>query len=385
MERHHYAIFSARFAPEVGGVETFTSHLAHNLVDQGDQVTVVTSAISRPAGWEMLPDEVDLLRLPSHSLMGGRLPLVRPTRRFSRCIAELASSGVDRVLVNTRFYGLSLVGLWFASKIGVPAVVLDHGSAYLTLGNTAADAVLRSYEHMMTFLGRRYHFRYAGISKASTTWLQTFGIHTDLVINNAIDAAAFRREASPRDFRRELGVGDGETLVVSVGRLSPEKGSYELVEAARILGDRVKVALAGEGPLREKLEHDLPANVVLLGNLGHADLSALLRDADLFCLPSRSEGFCTSLLEAGAWGLMPVMTHVGGTDEVMGYPARFGVYLDDMRAATVAAKIDDLLLSGNVGHLSALQQHVEQACSWPKTVESLRLAFEAGGAASGAD
>ncbi|MDO5709012.1 MAG: glycosyltransferase [Coriobacteriales bacterium] len=90
MERHHYAIFSARFAPEVGGVETFTSHLAHNLVDQGDQVTVVTSAISRPAGWEVLPDEVDLLRLPSHSLMGGRLPLVRPTRRFSRYIAELA-------------------------------------------------------------------------------------------------------------------------------------------------------------------------------------------------------------------------------------------------------------------------------------------------------
>ena len=376
MSAQHYACFSARYAPEVGGIESFTAHLADELLRQGDEVTIVTSAISAPAGRSVLPNGAELLRLPCNALMGGRLPLVKKDAQERELLESLRGSHVTRVLVNARFYQLSLLGLGIARELGLPAVVLDHGSAYLTLGKPAYDLALKTYEHAITKMGKRYGARYAGISSMSARWLESFGIKTDLVIPNAIDAASFRALASQRSFRLELGMVPKQALLVSVGRLSPEKGSRELVEAARILGSRVQLALAGEGALRPELEEKLPSNVTLLGNLSHPDLSALLRDADLFCLPSRSEGFCTSLLEAGAWGLLPLMTHVGGTDEVMGNPPQTGRLLDDMSVSGLVAAVEEMLEQGETGHSDVLRWHVETSCNWESTVRALEAAYE---------
>jgi glycosyltransferase involved in cell wall biosynthesis len=371
---HRYVLFSARYAPEVGGVESFTAHLARELAEEGHRVTVVTSAIAAQPGVESQPDGVEVVRLPCRPLMGGRLPVPRKNALFKVLLARVEEARPDRVLVNTRFYGLSLVGLGLAQRIGAKAVVLDHGSAYLTLGNAAADVAIHVYEHVMTRRCCAYAPVFAGISSFSARWLRTFGIDTDVVIPNAIDAVAFREERSSRDFRQELGI-DAQKLVVSIGRLTPEKGSRELVEAARIVGGGFAFAFAGEGPLREVLERDLPQNVTLLGNLTHPDLSALLSQADLFCLPTRSEGFCTSLLEAGAWGLTPAMTHVGGTDEIMGDPVRFGALLPSMDAQDVAASLMRLERDGSTGRIEALREHVETNCSWRASARALDRAF----------
>ena len=370
-----YAIFSARYAPEVGGVESFTANLARELAAQGNGVTVVTSNISGAPSRETQGDGVEVVRLPCRPLMGGRLPLTVRNARHRALLASTPLDGIDRVLVNTRFYGHSLVGLTFAREHSLPAIVLDHGSAYLTLGNALADAAIRIHEHLMTAKCKSFAPTFAGISAMSANWLKTFGIETSLVIPNAIDASTFRAQASERDFREELGVLGTQLLVVSVGRLSPEKGSKELVEAARLLGNGYVFALAGDGAMRRELEAGLPGNAVLLGNLSHPDLSALLRQADLFCLPTRSEGFCTSLLEAGAWGLTPIITHVGGTDEVMGNPLRFGSLIANMSPVTIANAVSHAVSTDGVGHSPKMQRHVETRCSWQATVDALDEAF----------
>lgn len=371
-----YAIFSARYLPEVGGVENYTYNLAHELVLMGNEVTIVSNALAETTPVETQEDGVRVVRLPARSFLGGRLPIGRKGKAYRELLSLLEDFGIDRVLVNTRFYDHSLVGLRFARKVGASALVVDHGAAYLTLGNPAIDEVIKGYEHVMTARCKRFQPRFGGVSKASTEWLRTFGVATDLVIPNAIDACAFRDEASSRDFRHELNVSSGQILVASVGRLAPEKGSRELVEAARILGDGFQVAIAGEGSLRPALEAALPSNVTLLGNLGHPDLSALLSQADLFCLPTRSEGFCTSLLEAGAWGLTPVITHVGGADEVMGSPVQFGALLPDMRQESVAAVLEQVASEGRVGHSADLRRHVENDCSWKASASALVTAFD---------
>lgn len=375
MSQHHYAIFSARYAPEVGGVESYTKNMAHQLVTDGDRATVVTLALSDAPSHEVQEDGVEVVRLPGIGLMGGRLPLARKGREYRRTMAEAALTDVDRVLVNTRFYGHSVDGLRFARSVGASAVMLDHGSAYLTLGGGLSDVVIRRYEHFMTAIDKRFHPTFAGVSSASAAWLKTYGIQTDFVIPNAIDAPAFRAEASGRDFRSELGVGDDQLLVVSVGRLSPEKGSRELLEAARLVGDSVVVAIAGDGMLRAELEATISPNAHLLGNLDHPNLSALLSQADLFCLPTRSEGFCTSLLEAGAWGLTPLMTHVGGTDEVMGNPPTYGRILAGMDASVVADALRSMRDAGEMGRSPALQAYVDSSCTWQASAEALRHAF----------
>ena len=271
-------------------------------------------------------------------LMGGRLPLSRHGSRERSLLSAVSGLGVDRVLVNTRFYGTSVTGLRFARDIHVPAVLLDHGSAWLTFGRgEALDAAAHAWERRMTAKDVSLGATFAGISEKSAAWLATFGIKTSLVIPNAIDGAAFRGESSGRDFRFELGIPEDKTLVAFVGRLAPEKGPERLLAAMELLGERCACVLAGEGTLRPQLERGLPANAHLVGNLGHADLSALLSQADVFCLPTRSEGFCTSLLEAGAWGVPCVVPDVGGAREVLCHDGNtFGCITPDREPATMA-------------------------------------------------
>lgn len=372
-----YAIFSAQYLPHVGGVETFTANLAHQLVLGGDGVCVVTSARAGTPEVETQEDGVRIVRLPSTQLMGGRLPLSRHGSRERSLLSAVSGLGVDRVLVNTRFYGTSVTGLQFARDLHVPAVLLDHGSAWLTFGRgEALDAAAHAWERRMTAKDVSLGATFAGISEKSAAWLSTFGIKTSLVIPNAIDAAAFRGESSGRDFRFELGIPNDKTLVVFVGRLAPEKGPERLLAAMELLGERCACVLAGEGTLRPQLERGLHANAHLVGNLGHADLSALLSQADVFCLPTRSEGFCTSLLEAGAWGVPCVVPDVGGAREVLCQGGMtFGSIAPNREPVTMAEGVRQVVASWSPERSRELRAHVEQDLSWPQTVRALERAF----------
>lgn len=372
-----YAIFSAQYLPHVGGVETFTANLSHQLVLGGDRVCVVTSARDDAPEAETQEDGVRIVRLPSIQLMGGRLPLSRHGSRERSLLSAASGLGVDRVLVNTRFYGTSVTGLRFARDIHVPAVLLDHGSAWLTFGRgEALDAAAHAWERRMTAKDVSLGATFAGISEKSAAWLSTFGIKTSLVIPNAIDAASFRGESSGRDFRFELGIPEDKTLVAFVGRLAPEKGPERLLAAMGQLGEKYACVLAGEGALRPRLERDLPANAHLVGNLDHADLSALLSQADVFCLPTRSEGFCTSLLEAGAWGVPCVVPDVGGAREVLCRNGNtFGRITQDREPATMAAGIRQVMADWTHEQAQELRTHVEHDLSWPQTVRALEHAF----------
>lgn len=372
-----YAIFSAQYLPHVGGVETFTANLAHQLVLGGDGVCVVTSARAGAPEVETQEDGVRIVRLPSTQLMGGRLPLSRHGSRERSLLSAVSGLGVDRVLVNTRFYGTSVTGLQFARDLHVPAVLLDHGSAWLTFGRgEALDAAAHAWERRMTAKDVSLGATFAGISEKSAAWLSTFGIKTSLVIPNAIDAASFRGESSGRDFRFELGIPEDKTLVAFVGRLAPEKGPERLLAAMELLGERCACVLAGEGTLRPQLERGLHANAHLVGNLGHADLSALLSQADVFCLPTRSEGFCTSLLEAGAWGVPCVVPDVGGAREVLCHDGKtFGLITPDREPATMADGIRQVVAAWTSEQARELRAHVERDLSWPQTVRALERAY----------
>ena len=381
---HHYAIFSAQYRPHAGGVETFTENLATELVATGQRATVVTSRLDASPEHEVEPSGVGVFRLPCLSLMGGRLPLTTRTSEYRRLFSELLDLDIDRVLINARFYSHSLEGLRFAAEAGAPAVVLDHGSAWLTLGNPVADVAVRAYEKHATKKGLRFSPTYAGISRASAGWLRTFGIETDLVIPNSIDAPAYRALASARDFRAEFGVPEGALLIAFVGRLTPEKGADILVDAARQLWEESPGSfcfiLAGEGFLRSSLERDLPSCVRLLGNVERSDVSALLSQADAFCLPTRSEGFCMALLEAGAWGTYPIITRTGVVDEVLGGDSRLGCVLPDRSVTSVVRALRDLMSTPRADREEAsalLRNRVESSWSWADSVRALDEAFSA--------
>ena len=373
------AIFSAQYPPHMGGIENFTQNLARALGNRGHAVTVVTNDTnSIGAGWAC-EDGFDVLRLPCVPLVDGRLPLPKPSTVRRELLKELSAREFDGVLVNARFYPHSLLGMKIARARGLAPLVLDHGSAYLSFSNPLLDPCVRIYEHVMTALGKRYKPRYFGISHKSVEWLRTFGIEAEGVISNSIDTAEFRECASRRAFRAELELDKDDFLVAFVGRLIPEKGISSIIEASRnceLISRRVVFALAGDGPLADEVKAAEGPNLRWVGRLGKNDVSALLQQSDALCLPSRSEGFSTTLLEAGACGCPAVVTDIGGARELIP-DEHYGTIIKSMATSSIIAAIvhladDSLLLMEQRRDCQSL---VEKNYSWNSTAESVENLF----------
>jgi glycosyltransferase involved in cell wall biosynthesis len=131
-----------------------------------------------------------------------------------------------------------------------------------------------------------------------------------------IDLAAFAYRRPP-----EL---DGLPTALAVGRLSAEKGFAVLIEAVahlKRLGAPQRLTLVGDGPLRGSLEGAATSLgvadlVEFAGELPPAEVRARLEHADLFCLPSFSEGLPISIMEAMAVGVPVVTTWIAGIPEL---------------------------------------------------------------------
>lgn len=376
----HYALFSAQYPPHLGGIESFTRNVARTLVARGARVTVVTNDTESMGEGVVDEQGVRVVRLACAPLLSGRLPLPRPSAARRALLPGLRESGLDGVLVNARFYPHSLLGMRCARACGLAPVVLDHGSAYLSFSSPVLDPAVRLWEDALTALGRRHDPDYYGISQSSARWLGHFGIQARGVIPNAIDVDAYVGAASGRDFRAELALAPGAPLVAFVGRLIPEKGVAALVEASRdprLAGRGVTFAVAGDGPLADEVRAAEGPGLRMLGRLGSPDVAALLLESQALCLPSRSEGFSTTLLEAAACGCPPVVTDVGGAHEVVADP-RMGAILPDASAQSVVRGVLDLLDAPVAADERSrmLRHRAAERFSWGATAALLEEAFE---------
>jgi len=128
----------------------------------------------------------------------------------------------------------------------------------------------------------------------------------------------------PEQLRRQLELQPETRVILSVGRLSKEKGHADLIRAFARLRDQaalpsICLVLVGDGPELSSLQQ-------LAGSLGvsrmirfagfQSNVSHYLSIADLFVLPSHSEGCPNALLEAMAAGVPVVATSVGGVPDI---------------------------------------------------------------------
>jgi glycosyltransferase involved in cell wall biosynthesis len=126
-----------------------------------------------------------------------------------------------------------------------------------------------------------------------------------------------------KEIRQALGISIKKNFLISVGRLTTQKAHAVLVQAMTIVVRQypdVVLCIAGDGPLRRELEEQISSlnlneYVKLLGE--RDDVADLLAAADIFVLPSRSEGLPIALLEAMAAGLAVIASRIGGIEEVI--------------------------------------------------------------------
>jgi L-malate glycosyltransferase len=226
-------------------------------------------------------------------------------------------------------------------------------------------------------LAYRAATRVVANSPAARQMLEAEGLATGsiAVIPNGVDPIFF---ASPER-------NGPVRTVITVANLRPEKSHDTLLAAAVSLVEShpsLRFQIVGDGPRRHELERiaatlGLGAHVEFLGH--REDVPALLAAADAFVLPSRTEAFPNSVIEAMAAGMPVVACAVGGLlDLIQDGRTGFLVPPDDSAAlaAALRALADDPLRAHAVG--TAGRRLVQQRYSFDRMVGSFDDLYCAG-------
>ena len=246
--------------------------------------------------------------------MYGRFFLESVRRSFDRHVREFAP---DMVFA-TWAYPDGWAAVRLARRHGLPVVLQVHGSdvrrvdeyAARREGTRAALAGADGVIAVSADLGRRVVELGAAPDRVA-------------VVMDGVDKTVFgpgdRTEA-----RQALALDPGKRHLLFIGNLVHVKGIDVLLQACRRLADARDdwhLHLIGEGSDRARLAQQAQAlglddRISIHGSRPHHELPRWLHAADLFVLPSRSEGVPNVLLEASACGTPWLASEVGGIPEI---------------------------------------------------------------------
>ena len=181
-------------------------------------------------------------------------------------------------------------------------------------------------------------------------------------------------------FRMQKPLSQRHSLLGYIGRLDPEKGILNLLEAIpRVLekDDDITFLIGGEGPLRPKVEECLKqakpnSRASFVGWIAHDDMPKYLNKLKLFILPSYTEGISNIMLEAMACGTPVLATPVGAIPDII-KDGETGFIMEDNSPECLAANIIRAL---NHPELEQIADNgrtlVEKEFTYDKTVERYR-------------
>jgi glycosyltransferase involved in cell wall biosynthesis len=311
-----------------GGAQRDTIMLANALAARGQSVALLTLVLEGPLR-ALVSDRVAIVPVGGGKLraavsgLRGALIALRPRALVS---AEAAPNLV--AILAARLVPRSLRPVVVTREVASPSLAEKHDPywqnriAYriLRLAYRLADRVVTLTEGARRDLIENFGVPEAKIARMSA----------NAVIADAADSAEPPRERG---------------LIVSVGRLSPEKDHATLIRAfarlarAQVARADIRLEIAGEGPLRALLQRlieelGLSARVTLTGFV--ADPLALLRRAELAVCSSRYEGFGNAIVEALACGTPVVATDCPyGPREILA-DGRYGALVPVGDAAALA-------------------------------------------------
>jgi glycosyltransferase involved in cell wall biosynthesis len=375
VEKRRIAVVASTFG--VGGAEIVTGNVLRRLPRDRYEVRLFFLHEAGPIGNDLLAEGFEgAERLCRHRRdLAGALRLAGCFRSFRPGLLWCLDH-VDAIWLGR---GAALI-------TGVPAsVIASHSTGLIGSDGRFRPSFGPPERVLVEFVSRviavsQTHARYLG----KVTGLSSARIP---VIRNGIDLAVWpvvtadrRREA-----RAALGIDTDEAVIAMVAAMRPEKAHEVLLHAVAVLkngGRRVRVLLAGDGPLRTALEQCAEA----LGIKGcvefmgiRRDVARLLHGSDMVVLPSHGvvETLPLSVLEAMASGVPVIASRVGSVPEVVingetGMLIPPGSVLD--LAQAIAVTLDDRAAANRRAELA--RQRVESYYSVEKTTAGYQSLFD---------
>lgn len=358
--------------PVSGGLRTALTHLGAGYLAAGHEpVLVVPGAAAR----DELTAQGRVITLPGPVVPGtGGYRVLAGRRRVERLLDELAP---DRLEVSDRTT-LRWTGGWARGR-RVPAVMVSHESV---------DGVLRTCGVP------------TGVAQATADRLnlRSARAFSRVVCTTDWAAAEFERIGARNIVRAPLGVdldrcdpayrstalraryaADGQVLLAMCTRLSPEKRPGRALEALAVLRGRgldAVLVVAGEGPMRYRLETDARTARLPVTFLGHvadrATLSVLQATADVVLAPGPAETFGLAAVEALACGTPVVVSALSALPGIVG-PAGMTAADDGPAFATAV----ETLLARPEHLRRAVARAQSERYGWPAAVDAFLAAHDA--------
>jgi glycosyltransferase involved in cell wall biosynthesis len=244
-------------------------------------------------------------------------------------------------LVHSHDYRSDLITWALRRLIRVPVMTTVHGWITNSAKSRAmvglSQKAIRSFDCVVA------------VSEGTKRRILNCGVAADrvAVIHNAIVTEDYDpAKQTPGYLRQRFNLPTGAVIVGSVGRLSPEKGQYDLLEAARRVAPvrpQVYFVFTGDGPdeagLRARVsEYGLADRVLFTGKM--KDARPVFRDLDILALTSHTEGFPNVVLEALCMETPVVATDVGGTGEII---------VDEVTGVLIPPRQPDRIEAGLLG------------------------------------
>jgi glycosyltransferase involved in cell wall biosynthesis len=346
-------IVTDQYEPMVGGVPTVTRELARGLAERGHAVEVLApSATGRSATkaggrltvarrgsvrWPWYEDQrLGLLgRAAAGELIGGFAPDVVHVH------SPLTLGAAARSAARRRRLPVVYTNHYLPANVHPTADRAEPGMARRLPG---ALLDVGFYGYLTAFANRCD--RVTAPTATALLLLRDHGLRApSQVVSNGVDLDVYSPGTADESLRRRYALPAGRPLILSVGRLSPEKRADVLIEAvaAQDAADTV-LALAGSGPdegrLRElAARRGVSERVRFLGFIPGTDLPGLYRLADVFAIASEAELQSLVTMEAMASGLPVVAVGAGALGELV-HPGENGFLARPGRAADVAGSFD---------------------------------------------
>jgi glycosyltransferase involved in cell wall biosynthesis len=262
--------------------------------------------------------------------IGSRQWIARGMRMVDRYIR---SHGRPDIIHAHSIFNAALLAHAIEAKHGIPYVITEHSTAFAR-GRVprwkirrAAPAVAKASDRIA--VSEPLQRLMQSVFPASGAWRD---------VPNIVDRAFLTAPIS------EGSRHSGQTQFCNVGLMTAKKGQAVLIRAfARAFDgdDKVRLVIAGDGPLRPALEAQAQATgmadrIRFAGMLNRREVRGLLSESDLFVLSSLVETFGVVVAEALAMGVPVLATRSGGPESIVGPEDGLLVSAGDERALAEA-------------------------------------------------
>ncbi|QSZ67340.1 glycosyltransferase family 1 protein [Methanofollis aquaemaris] len=277
----------------------------------------------------------------------GRVP-------FNRCVATLHSTS-------------------YGEYTHWPDSTARHIKAYKRFSSLCERRCLQSFPDSAFF---------TGVSRGVCDEIVGMGVDPQKVryIPNGVDTDRFSPSSDPGDLRERLGIPDGRTVVLSVGRFIPQKnpfGMVDLFSELEHLRDDLTLVAAGHGSLLEATRAYAAEkgvrNAIFPGRMPWEDVPSLYAVADLYLMTSRYEGQPLTLLEALSSGLPSIVSDIPTLGLVK--EANAGLVIDPSQPTVAASSVAAYLENGVAAHATNARRYALENLKWSGIADQYIRAF----------